>query len=463
MVRRAWSFLRSRRAANYLLLYLTVFFIIGTLLPYGGPESDTVRQWAERNPTLNRIVEPLGLHDPYTTPWFIVPALWLALSTCACALERTLGALKVYRERVLITHGIASRLGEHPDARLLAPVGVDAPHEVLEIAERALKGLRMRARRGPVVLTAHAHALGLAGSPLFHVALGLLFVFATAGWLTRFEGGFYAARNRPVRELATSYLPGASKGALFGDRHTGYEFTVTDVIAEHTVDGVVVGTAARLMVKDGDRVLADTLVHTNRPLHIGSMLVHHLKDRIGLAAVLSIEPTGGGAPLENEAFFPKDPADPARIGPWTGEVTLADGRTYPVRLDPRPAEEVTVTVGIPGSVDATSAVLGEGDAMTLPDGSRLRVLDLTRYAEITVVHDWSVPWLYAMFALGSIGVALTVFWPYRRVVLKVETLDASGSDRRSTLSCVVFAQKTDPAFRFRVLDGLQRAGFERIA
>ncbi len=457
MTGRPLRFLRSRRAASYLLVYLTVFLFIDTLLPFGGPQSEAVKEWALEHPALDRFVAPLGLHDPYTSPWFLVPALWLAVSTCACALERTVGALRAYRSRGMLTAADVRRLDAEPT--VLFAFTPSEGHEPLAHAESVLRALRMRVRRGPAALTADSRALGLAGSPLFHVALGLLFVFAMLGWLTRWEGGFYALRDRPVTEVASSYLPGWTKGLFFGNGHTGYTFTVTEVIPDLSVDGVPVGTAVRLVVRDGERIVKEDLVRTNRPMRFGRTMVHHLKGRIGNALVFSIESSDTPEPVQTEVAFKTNAQSPSGVESWSAVLGMPGGGESSLLIEPARDRKVMVRVGAYGTEPEKSVALGRGESTALPGGGVFTVDELTRYAEVTVVHDWSVPVLYLMFVLSSLGAAITVALPYRRVYAKL--VDAAG-DGTAVLACVVLAQKSDPAFRLRLIEAFEVHGFERL-
>lgn len=454
---RLWRGLRSRRVASYLLVYVTAFFGVATLVPWGGPESPEVMEWAAANPFAESVVRALGMHDPYTTPWFLVPALWLAASTCACAYERTVSALRVMRSQGSVKSGDLRSLEGADALHFRLPASGDA--DPLDRVAAVARSVGMRVRRGPVAIFGYSRSIGLLGSPVFHAAMGLLFVFATMGWLTRAEGGIALLRDRAKEDARASYLAGATTGLLFGDAYTGYELTVREVIENHIVDGVGRGSAARIEVRDDDRLVRSQLVYTNHPLRLGTTLIHHPKDRWGLAAVISVGDTGSVQAQTIEVPFERDPDAPLGHRPYLFTIEPSVGEAIDVSVTPDKAARLAILAGSRDRAIKSDAVIGEGESFVIPRGPRITVVELTRWAEVTVVRDWSVPFLYLMFILGTVGVTLTMYVPYRSLIARTARR-ADGDE--TVVSVVVRAQKNDPAFRLRVMEAFQNDGFERI-
>lgn len=454
MLARVWRRLRSRRAASYLLVYLTIFFGIATLIPWGGPESVEVKTWAAEHPMVAPLVSALGMFDPYTTPWFLIPALWLAGSTCACAVERAISCGRTFRSRGRLTASDLTRLERPGVLRFRTPASAE-PDTLARVAGVLARRHRMKVRREPSALAAYARTLGLLGSPLFHVSMGLLFVLATAGWLTRAEGGIELIRGVPALEQESSYLSGSRKGVFFLDSYTGYELTLKEVAEAYELDGIVRGSAVTLEVRDNGALVASSDVYSNRPLRLGGTLIHHLKGRIGLAAIVSIEDTVSPQPVIMPIKFRMDANAPVGYAAYEATLTAPGREAIALSVSPERGARLRV-VTRRGTEPAITKLLRKGEPYAIPQGPTLEVTDLSRWAEVTVVHDWSIPWLYLMFTLGSIGVALTVFMPYRSVVAGVSDSDPTE------LRVLVRTQRSDPAFRLRVAEALEADGFERI-
>lgn len=184
---RFWRFLRSRRLAISLLIGITFYTWVVTLVPLTSLDPAAAAAWDQRNPLLAIIVNALGLHRAYSSPIFMAAAVLLTASTAACSWERSRAAAHEWRGRRAVSLSAIERIRTSPTSVIEVGEGVDEA-ETLRRASAALTRLHLHVRRESGLLVGSGGAVGLLGSPIFHWALVGLFVFADAGQATRYEG-----------------------------------------------------------------------------------------------------------------------------------------------------------------------------------------------------------------------------------------------------------------------------------
>src|SRR5574340_429971 len=187
------------------------------------------------------------------------------------------------------------------------------------------------------------------------------------------------------------------------------------------------------------------------------MLVHVNND--GLAAVVQISGEGGSFTSEVLLDYndERTAVEPGLLG-----VAGADGATVAtILIDPgtgsTPEDPLVRVRAVSGEATANmrpevEAVIREGEQLQIPGGLTLKIVRLTKYARLSVVSDWSVYYIYGLFALAAVGLTLAVFAPLRGArVLLVE----DGAGRH--LHVAVRHGRGDPHFPARVEDALRAA------
>lgn len=434
-----YRFLRSRHLASGLLIGLTLYAFAITLVPLGSADNPKVIEWAEAHPVAERFAVLLGLHHAYTTPLFLMAALLLTLSTAVCSWERTAKALDAWKRRGTVDPAIADRLKTRPSFSIAAPEGANA-EESLAFAENTLRSIHMRVRRGPALLEARQNSIGLLGSPLFHWGLVALFVFAALGQLTRSEGMIRASIEEAPSEMHESYS-WISEGPLFRENHTGMRLWVRGLNNDIKVDGVLRGPSPDVELGDAEgKKLKRQWIYPNNPLRHGSITVH--AGEVGPALLMQV--------VSNEqtrtTVFHFERSENATYGvkPLDIEFEGPEG-VVPFRLEARPGQRIAFiplrqVKGVPAE-----QVAGAGQNVKLPSGAVGTPLQFNGYIELNVVNDWSLPFIYAAFAIGLLGATFTLLLP-PRVVMARFVEDEEGS----RLNVVVSARKTDPAFLLKV-------------
>lgn len=447
---RLWSFLRSRRLAVVLLVGLTVYTWIATLVPLESLGRDAAAAWDLRHPVLAVVVNALGLHRAYSSPGFIAAVLLLTASTAACAWERTRSAGRAWRARHATSATALQRLQTAPMI-VIALDGTIDPEEALARSATSLRRLRMRVHREPRLLTGESGALGLAGSPLFHWALVGLFVFAALGQLTRYEGYVNVVVGDTVEDAAATYSVDLARGPLSGlAGFTGLGMTVSELDLDHDVAGVERGRAALVRLSRGGTTLREQWVFPNSPLRQGPLTIHRATSGPVLVGTVAALGSGDRQPLR--LYYDESSKAPRQFS----AVHPTRGTTLTVEVTPLGGRKVRVTVLGAGSQSGAQTI-GVHETATLAEGMTFSVDALTYHVQLQVVNDWSVPWIYSMFVLGILGMVMTTFVAPR--MIRVMAVDAAGGLR---LHVATTQRVNDPAFPRRA-ERMLREGLAEFA
>ena len=316
-------------------------------------------------------------------------------------------------------------------------------------------------RRGPKLLEASAGRWGLLGSPAFHVILALLFAVIALGRLTRGEGIIGIPLGTTVADQAASYGTVAQGPLYLG--HSGLDLGASDLVFDYRdSQGVARGTSALVSIYRAGRLVAQGHVYPNAPLRYGSLLLH--PSGYGIAASFALVAKDGSVAETATTLVDFDASRPAGTTPGVLDLTGADGAVrYQVAVDV-PADESggqvverlparpEVEASLVGTGTPRQVLLRPGGEMLLPEGDRIRFIDLRYYARLTVSDDWSIYPMYLLFLLAGIAVSVSVLVPYRTVrVLLVEGPDGAG------LHAVITHRRGDPLFTERIETALSKA------
>jgi len=304
-------------------------------------------------------------------------------------------------------------------------------------------GLRTFEHDGIVAGT--ANSFGRWGSPLFHWALTGLFVFAALGQLTRAEGLMDVVVGGSLPDAMSSYAVGSPVAPLFLGRYTGVQIGVVRIDREHEMGGGAKDAAPLVTVTSNGAERVRQWVYPNAPARFGPLTIH--RNDTGPALIVSLSFPGGQEATSVAAFFP--PISEAGAG---GRATLdvanrGTGAGYVIEFERLTGARVMVRVAKEGFESPPLAV---GDAAKLPDGTTIRVENLTSYARLAVVNDWSLNYVFVSFCLVVLGAALSVFLPPRRAVAAI----GGEGDR---IDVRVAQRKSDPAFSLRLERALHQA------
>jgi len=445
---RLMRLLRSRTLAIWLLVGLTAYSWVATVLaPDQAPAFISAGPAAD---ALARLIPVLGFDHPFSSPVFLLAIALVAASTTACAWERSRTALRRLLRR--------TPAGDNTDKLLLSPqffiaASPSVDSESLSTAAVAALGrFRLKVRASDDVITGAGGSFGLLGSALFHWALVGVFVFAALGQLTRYEGYTNVTEGQSVRDSTNGYDVELVKGPLFGGWFSGLTLGVADIDPAHTAGDVARGGAPLVTLSDGDREIKRQWVFPNHPMRFGPLLVH----RADVHPVFLGTLRNDGSNVVRRVKLDYAPDSPEPQGFTVNDV--ASNQVVQVDITsggPQLAKIVVVTA------DASSTqTVAIGESIEVAQGQRLTVDALTYAAQLHVVSDWSVPWLYGMFVLGTLSVAAAVLVPTRTVsVLVVSGNRASQADGMvaSKLHVRFTHRRNDPAFPRLLKEALQQA------
>ncbi len=456
---RPMRFLRSRRLAAALILAICMYSIVTTAIPQESVvATQDVATWQSAHPVSAALARALGLHRAYSSPLFLIPAVLLTLSTALCAWERSRASSTFLALRREVPERLLARLERAPSVAVVLPAATTEQGLLLTGDAVARIGLRGQVTDG--VFRAHRATWASLGSAVFHWALVGLFVAAGAGQLMKWEGQIGIPVGHRVTDSTSSYGR-LVKGQLApGAPETGYTIEVSEMDLDHAVGAAETGHAPDVALYEGESLVAQSLVYPNSPLHHRALYVH--RGPWGLAVVASLETSAGeevgrrnflieigstegtGRLHVDDGMPPETGIDRIRFAIPLDSASDGEGFVGDVPLDPR------VEVSVPGSEDLTMTVMRPGDVRAFPGGElRLRIVDVTRYARLVVVHDASIPFVYFFFVLAMLGGALALMVHPRAVLAVAE--EAEGG---VAVKALVLSKRIDPLFKHRVHEAL---------
>lgn len=451
--------LRSRRLALALIAAVVAYCIVGTLVAQGSLTDPKVRAWQVAHPAFAGVARALGMHQAFSAPLFLVLVTLLAISTAACAWERTRTAAAAWRSGGRVTEAEIERLRTRPT--IAVPVAHPAAEAMGDVAG-ALWARRFGVQQGPKLIHATSGRWSVWGSPAFHWLLTLLFVVTAFGRLTRAEGQIAAPLGVPVKDVKSSYGK-LAEGPLYPG-HSGLTLVGSDLRDFTDAGGVPRGASPVVTLRDGDRVVAAQRVYANNPLRYGRLLIH--KAGYGLAANVSIESSRGVE--TGRAHAALDFAPSSASGTTEGRFDLTAGDavlgiayvTIPLdrvggvareRLPSAPVLEVALASGESAARERT-VTLVKGATMPLPGGERMKFLGADYYVRLSVADDVSIYPMYALFVLTGLALCVSLLVPYRRVLV----LLTDGADGPS-FHALARGRRGDPLFLRTVTDDIRQA------
>lgn len=210
----AWRQLTSMRTALLLLLALALAAVPGSLVPQQGVDSLDVARFQAAHPDLTPWLDALGVFSVYSSPWFAAIYLLLMVSLAGCIVPRTATYVRALRARPPRTPSRLERLPAH-----VAYETDEPPDEVLERAERVLRGRRFRVDRDALdsggAVRAERGYLREAGNLAFHVSLFGVLVGVAVGSLWGYRGNVIVVEGQGFSNTLTQYDE-FSAGALAG-------------------------------------------------------------------------------------------------------------------------------------------------------------------------------------------------------------------------------------------------------
>ncbi|MFC6089337.1 cytochrome c biogenesis protein ResB [Saccharothrix lopnurensis] len=487
------------RTALTLLFLLALGAMPGALLPQRSLNARKVDEYIAGNGWWGRFLDDLQFYDVYASYWFSAIYVLLFVSLVGCLLPRTWEYFKQMRARPVLTPRNLARMPHHASAE----VGT-TPDDVVANAERRLRGWRRvtgEEADGTRTVSAERGYLRETGNLVFHFALlGLLVAFALGkmfGYegqvIVQADGGQFC--NSGVYNYDT-FRPGLR---VDGSGLTPFCVKVDDFSASYLHNGQAESFLADIGYQSGADLDSGTWrpypLRVNSPLRTAGDRVYLLghgytpvftvtfpngQTRTGAIQWRPVDPvtlasegatkfdppdvpdaeerrrsqlaiTGLLAPTAAyrgellDSAFPaaNDPA--VAIDVYRGDLGTDSGRGQSIfSLDQKMIED--------GKLKRVARQnLGQGEQLTLDDGTTVRFEGVRDWVSLQVSHDPAQNWVLVFSVLVILGLGVSLSIKRRRVWVRATPL---GDGR--TLIEVGGLARTDQAGYGEEFGGLSR-------
>jgi cytochrome c biogenesis protein len=420
VLRKTLSVLASAWLAVGTLTFVGLWAMVATAVPQGAAGTFGVAAWAKAHPALEPVVNVLGLHQAFTAGLFLVCVALLGISTVVCSWRRTKTAyLRARTLRAAARADAASIAGEHELAIVLAPDA--APAETLPVAQEALAQLGVRTKLGTGVLSAVSPWWSVWGSAVFHWALVALMLFVLVGTLQRSDGLMAVSVGQTKPDAPASYGELVT-GPLHSWSGVDRSFRVDALDPDLKLGGVDRGAVPTVSVLDATgKVVKTQLVYPNMMLHEGTVAINC--PAVGLSADIGLESTGGVEiarsyePIDFSQTATEGTVPVGLLGIFdnSGAVEMRIAVTVP--LDKRNGQfgewipsvpRAHIVVYAADGATLVDTVIKPGETAELPGGGSLKLLGIGWYARLSIVDDWSTPFIYTAMIIALLGLSISL-------------------------------------------------------
>ena len=478
-LRWAWGQLTSMRTALLLLFLLAVAAIPGSIIPQRNTEPIEVLDFKDRNPGWDRILEPLGFYDIYTSAVFSAVYLLLFASLIGCIIPRVGKYWAAVRKPPPRLPARVERLPVVQVGTLGGPSSFAGAHAQgpADRAEAWLRSKRYRIRRTDEGISAERGYLREAGNLVFH--LSLVGVLAGLAWsnLSGFSGSAIVVEGRGFSNVITQYDDFNAGGMLDTDRLERFSVRIDQFHAEFETGEVQRGAAR---VFDADVTVTDadgertTVMTVNEPLITAGGTQVNLQAH-GYAPIFTVTDGNGDVAFSGPVvFLPQDgnfssvgvikvpDARPTRLAfeAWFLPTAVLNEQgphsVFPDALNPEVylnvwQGEPAVETGVPENVyvlntDGMEQVLGDdgqvlsarmlpGAHMSLPDELGSVSFDgYQRWVRLQISETPGNLVTLIAISLGVLGLIFSLYVRPRRLFVRLDGDEAivGGLDRTDT-------------------------------
>lgn len=451
-MKRILKWLRSPVAGVSSVLAVAVYSIIGSTVPQRATSIEQVGQWTATHPSLAPFVVSLGLFSAFRSPIFLVLVAILMASLVACSWTRTRASLLALASRS--DAAIPRVTADAADIVVTAPA--DELAAVASISD-AVKSAGFRVREVDGRLHAEKAVWSVIGSPVFHWSLVALVVAIAMGQLTRSEGVLSIPIGQDTAYSAQTMT--YSEAGPFHRWSEGVVFSAANLELSTVRGGVDRGVSADITARDAAGRTLTQRVYPNAPLRMGSLLVHPYS--WGYSPVFSIETTDGQSLTSTRGIIDQKQASTRGAGPGSfdinggpldkaaisffipAESVDAQGRTTL-------AQAVEVSVRPSGETSSTPVRLALGERIPIGAGLWIRFAEKGQFVSLSIADDASVVFIYAFFALATIGLSIAV------LVAPTRVWAAVSADDPLVVFLRVRGRRNDPVLAEKIADDLRK-------
>ncbi len=406
VVDRTWRFFCSVRAALYEIIFLAVLILIGTL-----KGSVIPAQIPRFVPALEPLVTRWYAFDVFHSVIWTMTLTLLAVAIMICTINRVPGIWQAIAQPTVVTNRQFFRSAE-PAVVERSP---DPPEAVAQDLVTILRSRRYRVlteqRGSEIHVYADKNRWGKLGTFPFHLALILLLAGGIVGSELGFRETMFTVGEGAIRDVG---------------RGTNLRLELDRFVDSYSQIGSPTEYRSDVILYDGDQEVRRASLTVNNPLtyrgvtfyqaSYGQAAQIEVKDGTGNVAFAEAVPfeyvsrSNGDAPAAMvelpaqgrllELFFPNLKLD---AKPEIGTTKLQSGELYAQARDAR-----------------TNTKIGEGAVIAQGDAARLGGLDVEfvrerRFTLLQVAYNPGIPILFSAAILLVLGLAITFYFPHRRM------------------------------------------------
>lgn len=445
IVDKVWNFFSSVKVGIWIIILTLLASSLGTIFPqemYIPNNVSAAEHYQEEYGVLGQIYYTLGLHNMYSSWWYMALIASLGISLIIASLDRVVPLYRVLKhQKVSRNEGFLRR------QRMFGEMTVPAGENQLEAAKHILKKRKFKIREEGDNLVAEKGRFSRWGPYVNHVGL---IIFLT-GAMLRFFPGMYVDEVVWVREGETEVVPGTD-GEYFVENEQFFlemydeddetfataleraggnivETFQTDAIVYEREEGGTIGEEPDLQELKRDEI------RVNEPLTFDGFSLYQVDYKLNELNVMSLEMVnretgesvgelqidlfnpeseydlGDGYRVVIDSYFPNfefnEEGEPSTIS------SIPDNPAFIFQMfSPEHEEEGEYSfVGIQRNED----VFGENDyEMSFQNVETKNVTGLT------VRKDNTLPFIAAGGIIFMIGLIQGSYWSHRRVWLKKE-------------------------------------------
>jgi cytochrome c biogenesis protein len=403
------------RAAIYEIAFLALLVLIGTL------RGSSVPRWiADALPITEPLVDRWYAWDVFRSLPFVAICFVIAIAIAVCTINRVPGIWRAIAHPTIRTsHGFLR--GTEPSATVESPRRLD---DFVDDLGRLLRARRYRVlteRRGEEVhLYADKYRWAKLGTFPFHLALILVMV-----------GGIVGARFG-FRETEFIIAEGETRPIGHG---SDLALTLESFSDEYNLDGTAREYRSELVLLDGGQPVKREAITVNNPMTHGTYSIYQAS--FGQTVVLRVTDAQGMTLFEGPVDMgvyrsvvnPDAPAGILQLpqacltlniiapdeNPWNqpelDQIGLRSGEVY---LQARRTDAPAGCAAIPADYTPAASIVTQGGAVSL-DSVQVQFVREGRFALLQIARNPGIPIFIAAAFLLVGGLAITFYFPHRRV------------------------------------------------
>ncbi|MBS4209713.1 cytochrome c biogenesis protein ResB [Bacillus sp. FJAT-50079] len=445
IVDKVWSFFSSVKVGIWLIIITLIASALGTIFPqkmYIPPNVDPAEFYSEQYGFIGQIYYLLGLHDMYSSWWYLLLIASIGISLVICSLDRVIPLYRALKNQRINRH---ESFLKRQRLYNLVEANDEAEQDWSTVKQR-LKEKRYKIREENGYLLAEKGRFSRWGPYVNHIGLIIFLI----GGMLRFVPGMYVDERLWIREGETKTIPGTHDQYVLENKRFSVELYDTETDGEvfgaalDRVGSVVKNfqTDVVLYKRDEEKTLGeegelikmeDTEIRVNEPLKFGNYALYQFEYKLdefktmsfnfmkksdeSIKADVTIDlfdpqdlyDLGDGYKLELLGYYPDFSGFSENGEPKTNSSVPNNPAFVFNMISPEhPNGEVSFA-----AIQQTLEPLGETDyKMTFKDIS-------TRNASVLIVRKDLTLWILGLGgAIFMIGVIQGSYWNHRRIWLQ---------------------------------------------